>query len=133
MTNDFIDSSPAVANGVVYVGSNDLLYAFNANGCGQPACSHLWLGQADGQQGAIVSAPAVANGLVYVSENNGMVMVFNAKGCGKSLCLPLNQLLTHNEPIVSSSPAVVNGTVYVGSADQLSFPVGRLYVFKRSR
>jgi hypothetical protein len=60
--------------------------------------------QADGQQGAIVSAPAVANGLVYVSENNGMVVVFNAKGCGKSLCLPLTQLLTHNEPIVSSSP-----------------------------
>ena len=103
------------------------------NGCGGPACSPLWLGQADGQQGAIVSAPAIANGLVYVSENNGMVMVFNAKGCGKSLCLPLTQLLTNNEPIVSSSPAVVNGTVYVGSADQLSVPVGRLYVFKRSR
>src|ERR1700694_3641233 len=133
LTSDFIDSSPSVANGVVYVGSNNLLYAFHANGCGGSALSPLWLGQADGQQGAIVSAPALANGLVYVSENNGMVMVFNASGCGKLLCLPLTQLFTNNEPIVSSSPAVVNGTVYVGSADQLSVPVGRLYVFKRSR
>jgi outer membrane protein assembly factor BamB len=130
LTGDFIDSSPSVANGVVYVGSNNLLYAFKANGCGSSTCSPLWIGQANGQQGAILSAPAIANGLVYVSENNGMVMVFNAKGCGQPLCLPVNQLLTHNEPIVSSSPAVVNGTVYVGSADQLSAPVGRLYVFK---
>jgi len=61
-----------------------------------------------------------------------MVMVFNARGCGKSLCPPLTQLLTNHEPIVSSSPAVVKGTVHVGSADQLSVPVGRLYVFKWS-
>jgi len=81
----------------------------------------------------MVSAPTIANGLVYASENNGMVMVFNAAGCGNSLCLPLTQLLTQNEPIVSSSPTVVNGTVYFGSADQNVPPIGRLYVFKRSR
>ena len=52
---------------------------------------------------------------------------------GQAICLPLTQLLTHNEPIVSSSAAVVNGTVYFGSADQLSPPHGRLYVFKLSR
>jgi len=68
-----------------------------------------------------------------VSENNGMVMVFNVNGCGTSFCLPLNQLLTSNEPIVSSSPAVVNGSVYVGSADQNQAPIGRLYVYKLSR
>jgi hypothetical protein len=65
-----------------------------------------------------------------VSENNGMVMVFNANGCGSSLCSPITQLLTLNEQIVSSSPVVVNGSVYVGSANQNAAPIGRLYVFK---
>ena len=67
---------------------------------------------------------------MYVGENNGMVMVFDANGCGTSFCLPVTQLLTQNEQIVSSSPAVVNGTVYFGSANQLAFPTGRLYVYK---
>ena len=79
------------------------------------------------------SSPTVANGVVYVGENDGMMLAFDAKGCGQLVCLPLTQLLTHNEPIVSSSAAVVNGTVYFGSADQLSPPHGRLYVFKLSR
>jgi outer membrane protein assembly factor BamB len=112
---------------------DDLLYAFNASGCGSSVCSPLWRGQADGAQAAILSAPTIANGLVYVGENNGMVMVFDAQGCGQSICLPLTQLLTQNEPIVSSSPTVVNGTVYFGSANQQEAPIGRLYVFKRSR
>ena len=64
------------------------------------------------------------------ARTGATVMVFDARGCGKSVCLPITQLLTNNEPIVSSSPAVVNGSVYFGSADQLSSPIGRLYVFK---
>jgi outer membrane protein assembly factor BamB len=131
---DFVTSSPAVANGRVYIGSgDDLLYAFDANGCHQPTCTALWRGEAIGAQAGLVSTPAVANGVVYVGENNGMVEVFDANGCGDSICLPLTQLLTNNEPIVSSSPAVVNGTVYFGSADQGSSPIGRLYVFKLAR
>jgi len=128
---DFVSSSPAVANGKVYVGSgDDLLYAFNANGCGQSTCSALWRGEAIGEQAGLLSAPTVANGLVYVGENNGMVEVFDANGCGDSICLPVTQLPTNNEQIVSSSPTVVNGTVYFGSADEQSFPMGRLYVLK---
>jgi len=131
---DFVASSPAVANGVVYLGSgDDLLYAFDANGCGTPSCNFLWRGIAVGAQAALLSAPAVANGLVYVGENNGMVEVFDAAGCGQSICLPVTQLDIHNEQIVSSSPAVVNGAVYVGSADQFNPPIGRLYVFKLVR
>ncbi len=131
---DFVVSSPAVANGVVYIGSgDDLLYAFNANGCGHSTCNFLWRGIADGFQAAMISAPAVANGVVYIGENNGMVEVFDANGCNNTICLPLTQLRTNNEQIVSSSPAVVNGTVYFGSADQFSPPIGRLYVYKLSR
>jgi outer membrane protein assembly factor BamB len=131
---DFVQSSPAVAKGKVYVGSgDDLMYAYNAAGCGQSTCNFLWRGEAVGAQAALISSPAVANGLVYIGENNGMVEVFDADGCGQAICLPVTQLLIDNEPIVSSSPAVVNGTVYVGSADQLQAPIGRLYVFKLVR
>lgn len=131
---EFVVSSPSVANGRVYVGSgDDFLYAFDANGCSQPTCTALWRGQAEGAQAALLSSPAVANGLVYVGENNGMVEVFDANGCNNSICLPVTQLHTKNEPIVSSSPAVISGTVYFGSSDQLSPPVGRLYVFKLIR
>jgi len=132
---DFVVSSPAVANGVVYLGSgDDLLYAFDAKGCGGAlSCNFLWRGIAVGSQAALLSAPAVANGLVYVGENNGMVEVFDADGCGQSICLPVTQLDIQNEQIVSSSPAVVNGAVYVGSANQFAPPIGRLYVFKLVR
>ena len=131
---EYVASSPAVANGRVYIGSgDDLLYAFDAKGCNQPTCTALWRGEAIGAQAALLSAPAVANGLVYVGENNGMVEVYDANGCDNSICLPVTQLRTNNEPIVSSSPAVINGAVYFGSADQFSPPIGRLYVFKLSR
>jgi len=127
---EFVQSSPAVANGKVYVGSgDDLIYAFDANGCNQPTCSAVWRGEAVGSQAGMVSAPAVANGLVYIGENNGSVVVFDANGCDGNFCLPVTQLPTQNEPIVSSSPAVVNGNVYFGSDDQEDFPPGRLYVF----
>jgi outer membrane protein assembly factor BamB len=134
LAGQFVVSSPAVANGKVYIGSGDtLLYAFNAAGCGQQTCTALWRGEAVGAQAAMISAPAVANGVVYIGENNGMVEVFDANGCGDQICLPLTQLRTNNEQIVSSSPAVVNGTVYFGSADQFVPPIGRLYVFKLAR
>jgi outer membrane protein assembly factor BamB len=131
---DFVQSSPAIANGFVYLGSgDDLLYAFAAGGCGHSTCNYLWRGEAVGAQAAMVTAPAVANGLVYIGEMNGMVEVFDASGCNDIICLPVTQLPTNNEPIVSSSPAVVNGTVYFGSADQFSAPHGRLYVFRLAR
>jgi outer membrane protein assembly factor BamB len=98
---DLVDfSSPAVVNGVVYIGSFDgKLYAFNAAGCApQTTCQPLWSGSTNND---IVRSPAVA----------------------------LTQLPAENEQIVSSSPAVVNGSVYFGSVNQQAPPIGRLYVF----
>ena len=61
-TGNQIWSSPAVANGVVYVGSDDFkLYAFNA-ASGQL----LWSAAAGGQ---INTSPAVANGIVYIGSD----------------------------------------------------------------
>ncbi len=85
-TGDSIESSPVVANDIVYVGSSDdKLYAFNASGCGQPSCSPLWTSTGS----SITSSPAVANGIVYVSAYDGELYAFNASGCGQPSCSPL--------------------------------------------
>jgi hypothetical protein len=82
-TGSGVDSSPAVANGVVYVGSNDQkLYAFDASGsagcAGTPeACAPLWSALTGG---GVVSSPAVANGLVYVGSWDGNLYAFDAGG-----------------------------------------------------
>ena len=56
-----VDSSPAVANGVVYVGSDDdNVYALNAS-TGAKLWSYTTGGYVD-------SSPAVANGVVYVGS-----------------------------------------------------------------
>ncbi len=86
---DLVDfSSPAVVNGVVYVGSFDgKLYAFNADGCApQTSCQPLWTG-ATGND--ITSSPAVANGVVYIGSADRRLYAFPAKGCGSSTCAPL--------------------------------------------
>ena len=57
-------SSPAVAGGVVFVGSYDgMLYAFDANGCGATKCMPLWTAHVGDH---VDSSPAVAGGMVYV-------------------------------------------------------------------
>ena len=65
-------SSPAVANGVVYVGSCDNnVYALNAS-----TGAELW-SYTTGTMG--VSSPAVANGVVYVGSDDGKVYAFGLK------------------------------------------------------
>src|SRR5207302_3868589 len=66
-------SSPAVANGVVYIGSGDgEFYAFSATGAtncsGTPkTCKPLWTGATGPYTD---SSPAVANGVVYVGSRS---------------------------------------------------------------
>jgi outer membrane protein assembly factor BamB len=72
-------SSPAVANGVVFIGSRDgNVYAFDAAGSshcsGSPkSCSPLWSSPTNDQ---VNSSPAVANGAVVVGSNNKSLYVF---------------------------------------------------------
>ena len=70
-TGNYVDSSPAVANGVVYVGSDDRnVYALNAS-----TGAKLW----SYTTGDIVySSPAVANGVVYVGSYDDNVYALNA-------------------------------------------------------
>src|SRR5579862_792691 len=65
-------SSPAVANGVVYVGSgNHNVYALDAE-----TGTRLWQYTTGSH---VYSSPAVANGVVYVGSSDHNVYAFDAK------------------------------------------------------
>src|SRR5580700_10640743 len=104
ITDNEVFSSPAVANGVVYVGSNDSnLYALNAR-----TGAKLW-SYPTGYQ--VYSSPAVANGVVYVgTDYPGGVCALNARTGALLWRYPTTGT-------VFSSPAVANGVVYFGSWD----------------
>lgn len=99
---NYVTSSPAVVNGVVYVGSvtNDL-FALNASTGAQ-----LW----SFHTGGAVSAPAVVDGVIYFGSVDGKVYALKAS-TGTELWS------FDTKSIVNSSPTVVNGVVYVGSSD----------------
>ena len=98
-----MESSPAVANGVVYVGSDDnKVYALNA-----ATGIKIW---SYSTGGSVVSSPAVVNGVVYVGSEDDNVYALNA-----ATGVKIWSYETGDE--VDSSPAVVNGIVYIGSDD----------------
>lgn len=100
-TGDIISSSPAVANGLVYVGSNDgKLYAFDAL-TGQ----QRWAVAAGNN---ISSSPAVVNGIIYIGSADNNLYAFDALTGQKKWASATGSYVT-------SSPVVVNGIVYVGS------------------
>jgi outer membrane protein assembly factor BamB len=96
-------SSPAVANGVVYIGSNNFsVYAVNATTGVQ-----LW---SFATGGAVNPSPAVANGVVYVGSDDQNVYALNATTGAKLWSFTTGY-------VVFSSPVVANGVAYVGSKD----------------
>jgi outer membrane protein assembly factor BamB len=126
--DQYVDSSPAVAYGRVYIGTGHAeLRVFDAAGCGRKLCQPEWIGTAAGPQAAMNGAPMVANGVVYVGENNQRVYAFAARGCGSTGCEPLWQFITQ-DPIVNSSPAIIDGTLYVTGSNFGAVPI--LYVFE---
>jgi hypothetical protein len=90
-----------VANGVVYIGA-DNLYALNAS-TGAKLWSHL---------GGAASSPAVANGVVYFGGPDNSVHALNA-GTGAELWS-----YTIGGGVFYIPPAVANGVVYIGSWDR---------------
>lgn len=95
-----INSSAAVVDGRVFVGSDDgRLYAFGAGG------ARLWDKRIGGR---VRSSPAVANGRVFIGSDNGNVQARRVK----------NGSLVWSHRFskgVTSSPLVAEGRVYVGS------------------
>ncbi|MCQ8894565.1 MAG: PQQ-binding-like beta-propeller repeat protein, partial [Methanolinea sp.] len=96
--------SPAVVDGLVYVGSNDwYVYALNAT-----TGEKIWSTYTNGE---VTSSPAVVGGVVYVGSNDRQVYALNAV-TGEKIWS------TYTNGEVRSSPAVVGGVVYVGSNDR---------------
>jgi eukaryotic-like serine/threonine-protein kinase len=126
-TGNVVNSSPAVANGVVYVGSGDnKLYAFDAT-----TGATLWTATT----GDVVrSSPAVANGIVYVGGGDGKLYAFDAAGttnCSGTpkTCSPLWTSVTLGYSLFSS-PVVANGFAYIGSpGPNIDLTNGELYAF----
>jgi len=98
-----------VANGVVYVGSDDNnVYALKAS-----TGAKLWTYTTSS---GVLSSPAVANGVVYVGSDDDNVYALDA-----DTGVLLWSYATGSN--VVSSPAIANGVVYVGSDD------GNVYAF----
>ena len=115
-TGSSVTSSPAVAGGMVYVGSSDdKLYAFDAS-C-RKNCQPLWSFATGGS--IDFSSPAVAGGMVYIGSTDHKLYAFDAT-C-RANCQPLWSFASGYK--IFSSPTVAGGMVYIGSDD------GSLYVF----
>ena len=102
-----LDSSPAFANGVVYVGT--LYYGGHGSVVALNAATGAVIWQFLTNSG-IESSPAVVNGVVYIGSYVGYVYALNAT-TGALIWSYLAGAETF------SSPAVVNGVVYIGSND----------------
>jgi hypothetical protein len=133
-------SSPAVAGGVVYVGSNRL-FAFSASGTtncsGAPPsriCMPLWLGLV----AYINGSPAVAGNVVYVvgGPSSQLFALSTDYSSANPNCsgTPTNRTCTQlwsgtvTGLYPPSSAAVANGVVYAGSFGTVQ-AVGELYAF----
>ena len=102
-TGGGVISSPAMVNGVVYIGSTDMnghVYALRAS-----TGAKLWSAITTR---TVVSSPAVANGVVYVGSFDDLVYAFDASTGAGLWGTDLGDL-------VVSSPTVANGVVYVGA------------------
>ena len=103
-------SSPAVANGYVFVGSNEgAVYCLNSsNG------ELVWYYPSGS---AVESSPAIDNGRVYIGSYDGNVYALNATSGAKLWNSTIGSNVEASPGSIYSSPAVVGGVVYIGSYD----------------
>ncbi|MGB6678406.1 MAG: PQQ-binding-like beta-propeller repeat protein [Terriglobales bacterium] len=101
---DFIDSNPAVANGVLYLGTDyNGLYAFSAQ-----TGAVLWNYTSVNEW---VSTPLVADGLVFFGDREGYFYALNAHS---GTLVWKSRLGSGN---ISSPASFANGVVYVAGGD----------------
>lgn len=121
-------SSPAVANGTVYIGASDgFVYAVDAR-----AGTQRWRFQT---RGPVASSPAVSGGLVYFSSVDGKVYAVDAASGtekwsfttqgerrftapGIHGAIPRTERMPDPFDVFLSSPTIVDGVLYIGSGDQ---------------
>jgi len=116
-----IDTTPKVAEGIVYFGSND---PCNATGPRpdpdpmKPIPGCIWAAEAESgsvlwkypTHGMVKSDPAVANGIMYIGSNDGSLYALDAKT--GSL-----QWQHTTSDFITTGPTVGDGIVYFGSWD----------------
>jgi outer membrane protein assembly factor BamB len=118
-TEGAVRSSPVLAGGLVYFGSNDgRLYAIDA-ATGEPRWSHT-------TGGAVRTSPAVADGLVVFGSDDGYVYCL-AADTGELRwrfligLVELTAATTRPEDLprrtVTSSPLIIGGVAFIGSND----------------
>ncbi len=98
-----IHSSPAVADGTVYIGSQDSkFYALDA-----ATGAKRW----EYKTGSWVeSSPAIVNGVVYFGSNDGRLYALDANSGEKLWDFKVGA-------VIKASPAVADGVVYFGAGD----------------
>jgi outer membrane protein assembly factor BamB len=112
-------NAPAVADDVVYVGTDQPFYQYTLYALNARTGAQLWTFSDAGGD----STPAVANGVVYVGTSD-------FEGCPNNNIYALNgktgaQLWSYKTGgCVASSPAVVDGVVYAGSDDGYVYAFG---------
>ena len=104
-----VTSSPAVAGGSLYIGSDSNLLAIDLE-----SHEEQWFFRT---QGPVTSSPAVSGKTVYVGSKDGRLYAIDTASGEK-----LWDFLTGGE--ITSSPVVADGVVYIGSDD------GKLYAIK---
>ncbi|MFI5898194.1 PQQ-binding-like beta-propeller repeat protein [Actinoplanes sp. NPDC051513] len=109
---DSINTNLTVSDGILYGSATGFVFAFDANGCGQPVCGFLWFGGL-GVSAGTGAAPSVAGGVVYYTQNVGRIGGFDAGGCGELACDPLWSAVTQPFEAFMTTPVIVNGRVYV--------------------
>jgi outer membrane protein assembly factor BamB len=109
-------SSPAVAKGVVYIGStSNAVFAYGAT-----TGKLLW--DYNMRDNTVESSPAVVNGVVYVGSDDGNVYALNADNGTKIWNHTISSAIGWNyfyetPEAIGSSPAVANNIVYIASDD----------------
>lgn len=113
-TGGAVGSSPTIADGRVFFGSQDKnVYSLDSqNG------SFIWKFPTNSR---IQSSPAVSNGKVYIGPDDGNVYCLNANDGRLIWKTPAGGYIEANFASlvrIQSSPTVVGGKVYVGSLDK---------------
>jgi outer membrane protein assembly factor BamB len=103
-------SSPAVANGYAFAGSNEgAVYCLNSsNG------ELVWYYPTGSE---VASSPAIDNGRVYIGSYDGNVYALNATNGAKLWNYTTGSSVEPSPGSLYSSPAVFGGVVYIGSYD----------------
>ena len=106
-TEGFIESTPAIAQGIVYFGSNDnYVYAIDSESQGL-----VWKKRTNR---AISSSPAVMNGKVYIGSDDNNFYAFDMRDGALKWSRRTNGR-------ISSSPAIIGKKVYIGSEDSFLY------------